>query len=948
MRRGRSQPLSPIAVGEGFDNEARAKRRASSERTSNRRDPRTGLPFRVKHAVEQRSGLSMDDVRVEYNAAMPGTVGAHAVTRGSRIAVAPGQEQHVAHELWHVAQQKMRRVRADFERNGHAISTNAALEREADAVGEETTRSVGAMPSPDAAPLRSVDASALSPMQRQGSDDDEAEVADDEDSKPRRKTRRTGTAVKTERKGRREVATPESDSPDGAGSIRKLDDRGSKRRSRVLASPAAAPSRGGPSSLAASPSGPSGSSMRDIAISGRRGRRLVRPSMPSATGATAHLTASMSAASPAAMDTSSSPRSPAAPRRSSRPKPPRVLPAATEAAAAAPMRHAAAFRDVGEEKRAASPAPLSLPASSASDSNAAKLMTYAMAPMKPAVVPKFAKRRVARKDGSRLTDLVGVHHVAQEGKISMRHGKRYVGPMSMMGKRAEQIARHTTNLALNRVSVAQKASGGPAPVEIQMTGVGTHILINANNRASSETLLAGIRAAGSLHEYALGDEGRTPAMDQDTERPVRYQSKLRQAADATLHWQGRGARGESSADRRMAASLLEATRSAGVGVFDRRKPDQIKAELDKWKDGTAPRVYVVLHGPADVHDSHAELVQSAFRKEHLADYDRDSTMPYGPKTQCLGCHTKHRVKYPQFGRSSNGPGALFEKASGVQSGEEEEDAIQTVQSMPAHGSVSQNNYLRNSDAPDSDTDDTGKVNYPLPIGFDVPFRQPNPGTREWDLGGGRRFTAAAGDKRATILARLARRKATEERREAKLREAARSKAASPAASSRSNSSSDAVMAPASPAAPAPPRAVRTPPRSSDASSRTARAADRSSRTEQRFTLPASMVSVTAMDSPAPGLAAPPSAPRPDAPARGSRRVERREDSPARPAAKAAAPAPHVPSPPVHTSHAARTGPAAAPLGPTVLPLIPTVGGIPRGRIGLVRAAKTPSIWDQVE
>lgn len=922
--------------------------------TSDRRDPRTGLPFRIKHAVERRSGFSMDDVRVEYNAMLPGTVGANAVTKGSRIAVAPGQEHHVAHEAWHVVQQKLRRARADFDRNGHAISTDAALEREADAFGEETTRSVGAIPSLDTIPLRSVAASALSPIQRQS--DDEADDDADVEDKPRRKARRTGVPDDVSRKGRRpKVVTPDVDPKDDASQIPKPADRGTKRRHRMLATSAARPLLGGPSSIAASPSGPSsGSAMRDTAIFGRRGRRLVRPPMPMAMGTAAHPTASVSAASPAAMDTSTPPRSPAAPRRSSRPKTPRVDRAATEAAAAIPMRYAAAFRDVGEVKRPAAPAPLLPPWSSAPDANAAKLMAFATAPTKPAVVPKLARptRHVspsaaAPKIGSELAKYVGVHHAAQEGGVSIAEGKYFDAPISMKGRRTEQIARHTTNLALNRVAVAQKNASGMPPVETQMSPVGSRILINANNRESSEVLRAGIEHAGSLHAYVLGHEALTPAMDKDADRPIRYQSKLRRVAADARPWQAARAAGERAADRRSAASLLAATQSAGVGVFDRNDPNQIKEELKRWRDGTAPRVYVVLHGPADKHDSHAELVQSALRQEHLSDFESaDSGMPYGPKTPCLGCATKHNVKYPKFKLDTSRPGSYFGRASGVRSAAEEAEAIRLT-SLGTRGSFSQNGYQRNSDAQDSDTDDDGNVNYPLPIGFHVPFRQSNPEKLAWDLGGGRHVTAAAGDKRKTIVARLARRKAMEDRREAKLQDAARSKAASPAASSRPTSSGDAVMAPAPPMSPAPPAALRTPPRSSGASSRTVRARDRTGRTEPRFTLPASMVSVTAKDSPAPGPAAAPSAARPEPPEGGSRRVERRAASPARPAASVAAPVPHVPSPPVRTSPAARAGPAAAPQGPTVLPLIPTVGGGARGRVGLVRAVKTPTIWDSL-
>ena len=65
----------------------------------------TGMPDHLKAGVESLSGFSMDDVRVHYNSDKPATVQALAYTQGTDIHVAPGQEQHLPHEVWHVAQQ---------------------------------------------------------------------------------------------------------------------------------------------------------------------------------------------------------------------------------------------------------------------------------------------------------------------------------------------------------------------------------------------------------------------------------------------------------------------------------------------------------------------------------------------------------------------------------------------------------------------------------------------------------------------------------------------------------------------------------------------------------------------------------------------------------------------------------------------------------------------------
>ena len=78
-------------------------------------------------------------------------MGALAYTKGNDIHLGPGQEQHLPHEAWHVAQQKQGRVQATTQMKGAAINENAGLEAEADRMGEAAAR-VG--PAPDRAALR--------------------------------------------------------------------------------------------------------------------------------------------------------------------------------------------------------------------------------------------------------------------------------------------------------------------------------------------------------------------------------------------------------------------------------------------------------------------------------------------------------------------------------------------------------------------------------------------------------------------------------------------------------------------------------------------------------------------------------------------------------------------------------------------------------------------------
>lgn len=95
----------------------------------------TGLPDNLKAGVEELSGFSMDDVKVHYNSSQPATVQALAFTQGTDIHVAPGQEQHLPHEAWHVAQQMAGRVEPTTEVGGMPVNDNIGLEHEADVMG---------------------------------------------------------------------------------------------------------------------------------------------------------------------------------------------------------------------------------------------------------------------------------------------------------------------------------------------------------------------------------------------------------------------------------------------------------------------------------------------------------------------------------------------------------------------------------------------------------------------------------------------------------------------------------------------------------------------------------------------------------------------------------------------------------------------------------------------
>ncbi|MGH7870134.1 MAG: eCIS core domain-containing protein, partial [Candidatus Dormibacteraceae bacterium] len=76
-------------------------------------------------------------MQVHYNSPKPARVQALAYTQGSDIYVGPGQEKYLAHEAWHVVQQKRGGVQPTMHLNGVAINDEEELEQEADLMGNE-------------------------------------------------------------------------------------------------------------------------------------------------------------------------------------------------------------------------------------------------------------------------------------------------------------------------------------------------------------------------------------------------------------------------------------------------------------------------------------------------------------------------------------------------------------------------------------------------------------------------------------------------------------------------------------------------------------------------------------------------------------------------------------------------------------------------------------------
>lgn len=111
----------------------------------------SALPAALRSRVEALSGFDMGDVRVHFNSPKPAALQALAYTQGSDIHVAPEQAQHLAHEAWHVVQQKQGRVQPRFRIGGQPVNDDRMLEHEAETMGAKLL-SPAAAPAADARP----------------------------------------------------------------------------------------------------------------------------------------------------------------------------------------------------------------------------------------------------------------------------------------------------------------------------------------------------------------------------------------------------------------------------------------------------------------------------------------------------------------------------------------------------------------------------------------------------------------------------------------------------------------------------------------------------------------------------------------------------------------------------------------------------------------------------
>ncbi|WP_292996413.1 DUF4157 domain-containing protein [Nitrosomonas sp.] len=140
----KSEPIQRVEEEElqkkaATDSPAQLKEQSSVQ--TNNTANNTGLPDNLKTGIESLSGMSMDSVRVHYNSSQPAQLNALAYAQGTDIHVAPGQEQHLPHEAWHVVQQAQGRVQPTMQmKDGVPVNDDQGLEREADVMGAKAVQ----------------------------------------------------------------------------------------------------------------------------------------------------------------------------------------------------------------------------------------------------------------------------------------------------------------------------------------------------------------------------------------------------------------------------------------------------------------------------------------------------------------------------------------------------------------------------------------------------------------------------------------------------------------------------------------------------------------------------------------------------------------------------------------------------------------------------------------
>lgn len=125
----------PFQLKKSNKEEAKNQKAAQGHESSS-----NGIPFQLKEGIESMSGLNMNDVNVNYNSSKPAQLQAEAYAQGNDIHLAPGKNQHLPHEAWHIVQQKQNRVKPTTNLGGQSINNDQSLEQEADTMGAKAAQ----------------------------------------------------------------------------------------------------------------------------------------------------------------------------------------------------------------------------------------------------------------------------------------------------------------------------------------------------------------------------------------------------------------------------------------------------------------------------------------------------------------------------------------------------------------------------------------------------------------------------------------------------------------------------------------------------------------------------------------------------------------------------------------------------------------------------------------
>lgn len=132
---------APQAMADDSPRQVAQRRQMTRLNAANERaSPRNGLPESLRSGMRALSGVDLGEVQVHYDSPKPAQLQAMAYAQGNDIHLGPGQQRHLAHEAWHLVQQRQGRVKPTAEASGVAINDNPALELEADQMAERAAR----------------------------------------------------------------------------------------------------------------------------------------------------------------------------------------------------------------------------------------------------------------------------------------------------------------------------------------------------------------------------------------------------------------------------------------------------------------------------------------------------------------------------------------------------------------------------------------------------------------------------------------------------------------------------------------------------------------------------------------------------------------------------------------------------------------------------------------